>query len=127
MNDEELRLLVYSDLGGASTALLNNYTDCPDFDDRGMKTYNAASRGNFITRYYDDGEFVRAYCVLEYDGGVMILYDKSESSYRVILIGEDDGFWFPAEKWKFNNKSDFIACYSEALSIFNNNFSEEKK
>lgn len=32
----------------------------------------------------------------------------------------------PKESWSFD-KLDFITCYSECLSIFNNNFKEDKK
>ena len=32
------------------------------------------------------------------------------------------GSWFPRDSWNFRGKTTFIACLSEALSIFNSNF-----
>lgn len=56
------------------------------------------------------------------EGGVAIIYDKFWNKYYTVILGEDDGAWFPRESWTFTRKSDYIACMSEALSIFNSNF-----
>lgn len=121
----DLKMMVYSDLG-ISSPELDAYTECPHFSngtDFGLN--NASSKGGLITRYYEDENYARAYCVMDYDGGIMILYEKESKKYRIIILGEDDGNWFPKESWSFD-KLDFITCYSECLSIFNNNFKENK-
>lgn len=123
MDKDELRFMVYGDLG-ISSPELDAYLECPHFgDERHRGLNNAAERAGYITRYYEDDSYVRAYCVKNYDGGILILYEKETKSFSVIVLGEDDGDWFPKESWRFD-KSDFVYCYSEALSIFNNNFKE---
>lgn len=123
MESEDLKMMIYTDLG-ISSPELNVYTECPHFSNGKYCGYNnASSKGGLITRYYEDKNYSRAYCVMDYDGGIMILYEKKSKKYRIIILGEDDGNWFPRDSWRFN-KVDFIACYAECLSIFNNNFRE---
>ena len=81
----------------------------------------ASEKGGVIARYYEDSRYIRAYGLIAYEGGVAIIYDKFYGSYSTITLGEDDGAWFPKESWGFTRKQDFIACLSEALSIFNAN------
>lgn len=73
-------------------------------------------------KYYEDDRFARAYGLRAYEGGVAIIYDKFWNKYYTVILGEDDGAWFPRESWTFTRKSDYIACMSEALSILNSNF-----
>lgn len=87
------------------------------------KSYKRVSeRCNSIIRYYEDDRFVRAYSLVAYEGGIVIIYDKFYETYYTIILGEDDGNWFPRDSWNFSEKTTFIACLSEALSIFNSNF-----
>lgn len=123
MDKDDLRFIIYDDLG-ISSPEIDCYVECQHFGDDNHRGFNnAATRCGLITRYYEDETYVRSYCVKNYDGGIMILYEKPTNSFSVIVIGEDDGNWFPIDKWKFS-KTDFVLCYSEALSIFNNNFKE---
>lgn len=93
------------------------------FKTKKCKSYKRASeRCNSIIRYYEDDRFVRAYSLVAYEGGIVIIYDKFYKTYYTIILGEDDGSWFPRDSWNFRGKSTFIACLSEALSIFNSNF-----
>lgn len=82
----------------------------------------ASEKCGMITRYYEDDRFAIAYGLRAYEGGVAIIYDKFWNKYYTVILGEDDGAWFPRESWTFTRKSDYIACMSEALSIFNSNF-----
>lgn len=124
MEKEDLRFLVYDDLN-ISSPELDCYFECPHFGDEKNNGFNnTASRCGLITRYYEDELYVRSYCVRNYGGGIMILYEKETKCYSIVVIGEDDGNWFPVDSWIFS-KSDFVLCYSEALSVFNNNFKEE--
>lgn len=93
------------------------------FETKKYKSYKRASeRCNSIIRYYEDDRFVRAYSLVAYEGGIVIIYDKFYKTYYTIILGEDDGSWFPRDSWNFREKTTFIACLSEALSIFNSNF-----
>lgn len=93
------------------------------FETKKCKSYKRASeRCNSIIRYYEDDRFVRAYSLVAYEGGIVIIYDKFYKTYYTIILGEDDGSWFPRDSWNFRGKATFIACLSEALSIFNSNF-----
>lgn len=83
----------------------------------------ASEKGGMITRYYEDDRFARAYGLIAYKGGIAIICDKQYNEYYTTILGEDDGAWFPRESWAFD-KSDYIACIAEALSIFNSNFNE---
>ena len=85
----------------------------------------ASEKCSMITRYYEDDKFARAYGLRTYEGGIAIIYDKYYGRYYTIVLGEDDGAWFPRESWSFTRKSDYIACMSEALSIFNSNFNHD--
>ena len=120
----DLRDLVYSDLSSSSPELCV-FTDCPHFDN-GWK--NSSSSCNTITRYYEDSESARAYCVRPYREGVMIFYDKRDierkGPWKVVMLGEDDGFWFPQESIYNTEKKEFIYLITEAISIFNANFNE---
>lgn len=124
MKTEDLKDIICSDLG-ISSPEMDTYTECYTFGDNKNKgLHNAASKFGIISRYYEDNFYVRSYCVMDYDGGIMILYEKDTKCYSVIVLGEDDGNWFPVDSWNFS-KTDFIMCYSEALSMFNNNFIEK--
>lgn len=124
MDKDCLNSMIYQDLGISSPEICA-YTECYTFGDKKNKGFhNAASKCNVITRYYEDKCCARSYCVGDYEGGIMILYEKDTKCYSVIVLGEDDGIWFPVDSWTFS-KSDFVLCYSEALSMFNNNFKEE--
>ncbi len=93
------------------------------FETKKCKSYKRASeRCNSIIRYYEDDRFVRAYSLVAYEGGIVIIYDKFYKTYYTIILGEDDGSWFPVDSWNFREKNTYIACLSEALSIFNSNF-----
>lgn len=129
MTQEELRSLIYSDLG-ISSPELDEYINCvhtikPNHKNKylGIALHNAAEKCNTIIRYYDDGVIARSYCVYTYDGGICIMYDRTTKKFSVIMIGEDDGNWFPVTEWHFS-KNNFVNAYTEALAIFNSNFKE---
>lgn len=53
----------------------------------------------------------------------LIPIENETPYYHVIfsyMIG--DASWFPVDSWNFREKNTYIACLSEALSIFNSNF-----
>lgn len=85
---------------------------------------NAAEKCNIITRYYDDGKIVRAYALYSYIGGICIMYNLKMKTFSIVILGEDDGYWFPRDEWYFD-KNDFITLYTEACSIFNENFCQK--
>lgn len=89
---------------------------------------SASEQGNLITRYFEDDEYARAYCVEPYHDGIMIIFDKSIKTYNIIVIEEDDGAWFPTQYYDgiIANKSSFVCLLSEAIFIFNSNFNSEK-
>lgn len=72
------------------------------FETKKCKSYKRASeRCNSIIRYYEDDRFVRAYSLVAYEGGIVIIYDKFYKTYYTIILGEDDGSWFPRDSWNF--------------------------
>lgn len=85
---------------------------------------HAMEKGDVCVRYYEDDDYVRAYALIPYYNGYVILFDKKYHSYFTSILGEDDGSWFLIDAdWPIHLKSNFIACVSEALGIFNSNFS----
>ena len=117
-----LRELIISDLGPAS----------PEFNEVETNLFNGAWKSqsenfNVITRYFEDNEYVRAYCCYPYSEGVMILFDKKLKSYNIIIIEEDNSVWFPSHYYYGTsiNKSSFIYLLTEVISIFNSNFNSE--
>lgn len=114
---EEINRLIESDTN-ISSPEISAYTDCPHWD-KGMK--NAVEVGNLVTRYYyDNVNGARAYGLIPYDMGVAIIARKGQ--FGVFMLNEDDGSWFLFKPLWITNKSNFIACLSAALSIFNENY-----
>lgn len=129
MTTEDLRFMIYDDLG-LSSPELDEYVKCihtVPYKHANKYMYvaqhNSAEKCNTIIRYYDDGEIARAYCVYTYDGGIGIMYDRESKMFSVFVIGEDDGNWFPVNEWNFS-KDEFVTAYIEAFAIFNENFKE---
>lgn len=120
---DNIRDIIIDDLGPASPEC-----DCIEsnlFED----AYKCQSEAcNLITRYFEDDNYARAYAVHTYSEGIMILFDKKTNNYNIIVIGEDDGSWFPTHYYSGigTNKSNFIHLVSEALGIFNSNFDSSK-
>lgn len=120
---DDIRDLIIDDLGPA----------CPEFDciesDVFENAYKSQSETcNLITRYYEDDNYARAYAVSPYKEGIMILMNKKSKEYNIIVIGEDDGCWFPTHYYDGirTDKHNFISLVSEALGIFNSNFDSSK-
>lgn len=120
---DEIRELIIEDLGPA----------CPEYDCLESDMYNDAYKNqsetcNLITRYFEDDNYARSYAVSPYEEGIMVLMDKKSNEYNIIVIGEDDGCWFPTHYYNgmSTKKSTFITLVTEALGIFNSNFDSSK-
>lgn len=122
--NEEIEFIIIKDTSPLSPKREDEYESiCSSFYTKGYKSYKRITeRCNSIIRYYESDRFVRAYRLVPYEGGVAIIYDKFYKNYYTITLGEDDGSWFPVDSWNFREKNTYIACLSEALSIFNSNF-----
>lgn len=122
--NEEIEFIIIKDTSHLSPGREDEYESiCNSFYTKEYKSYKRITeRCNSIIRYYESDRFVRAYSLVPYEGGVAIIYDKFYKNYYTITLGEDDGSWFPVDSWNFREKNTYIACLSEALSIFNSNF-----
>lgn len=122
--NEEIEFIIIKDTSPLSPEREDEYESiCSSFCTKEYKSYKRITeRCNSIIRYYKSDRFVRAYSLVPYEGGVAIIYDKFYKNYYTITLGEDDGSWFPVDSWNFREKNTYIACLSEALSIFNSNF-----
>lgn len=120
---QELRDIIYTDLGIATPE--TDYIESDIFE----KAYHSPSeKCNLITRYFEDDKYVRAYAVKAFGEGIMIIFDKTLNSYNIIVLTEDDGYWYPTDYYSGITmlKSTFISLLTEAISIFNSNFNSEK-
>lgn len=122
--NEEIEFIIIKDTSPLSPEREDEYESiCSSFYTKEHKSYKRITeRCNSIIRYYESDRFVRAYSLVPYEGGIAIIYDKFYKNYYTITLGEDDGSWFPVDSWNFREKNTYIACLSEALSIFNSNF-----
>lgn len=122
--NEEIEFIIIKDTSPLSPEREDEYESiCSSFHTKEHKSYKRITeRCNSIIKYYESDRFVRAYSLVPYEGGIAIIYDKFYKNYYTITLGEDDGSWFPVDSWNFREKNTYIACLSEALSIFNSNF-----
>ena len=78
-----------------------------------------------ISRIYRDGESTRCYALGGYGGVAIISSNSDEHDFKIVTLGEDDGYHFLSgcEKYcsYYGNKTGFMELLSLALSIFNNN------
>lgn len=119
---ELLSELIMNDLGPASPEIGDVETDLVD-----GAWKSQSEKCNMITRYFEDDKYARSYSTMSYHEGIMVLFDKSVGTYNIIVIGEDDGCWFPSDYYYgiVTDKSTFICLLTEAISIFNSNFNSE--
>lgn len=119
---DELRGIIYDDLGPATPEV--DYIESNIVE---HAFHSPSEKCNTITRYFEDDEYVRAYAVEVYTEGIMIIFNKKNRTYNIIVIQEDDGCWFPSQYYEGIKciKSTFISLLTEAISIFNSNFNSE--
>lgn len=124
MDRNEIREIIIQDTGISSPEICS-YKECPHSaigKKRDDRLGNSMAKCDSIIRYYEDKYYARAYSLGEYSCGFMILYNKAEKRFYAYLLGEDDGAWFIEEGCYFDEKNDFIARTTEAISMFNSNF-----
>lgn len=80
-----------------------------------------------ISRIYRDGDFVRCYALDECGGIAVISSNSNNGVFKIVTLGEDDGYHFLCSKDAYCNyygdKIGFINLTCLALSMFNNNVS----